>query len=205
MIGAGLIFVFSKSVCQPTWFRMMKNGPISDFVPDTCTLGFYHAYQVEPDNWTLKYGDHSWFFISAISEIYSSGICITGNLEYVLRSAIGVTEHLPNVRLNQAMMDVAISRIKNCDLPPDAWQRLLTAHQLTNCRLVSWGELSSITSGTVQKSTTKKKRKLSPQNGIPLYAILTKVLRADSSGRKKRASADALAEIDELQLIEVLN
>ena len=172
------------------------------FIPDTRTLGFYHAYQGEPDGELFDTEITTEFLYQQFRKYIPQEYALPSNFEYVLRAAIGVTEHLPNIHLNQAMMDVAIGRIKNCDLPPHAWQRLLTGHLQTIDRPVSWGELASITSSAIQKSTSTKRRKPGAQNGIPLYSILTKVLRADSSGRKKRTSAEALAEIDDLQFID---
>ncbi len=172
------------------------------FIPDTCTLGFYHAYQGEPDGELFNSEITTDFLYQQFRKYIPQEYALPSNFEYVLRAAIGVTEHLPNIHLNQAMMDVAIGRIKNYDLPPHAWQRLLTGHHQTIDRPVSWGELASITSSAIQKSTSTKRRKPGSQNGIPLYSILTKVLRADSSGRKKRTSAEALAEIDDLQFID---
>ena len=165
-------------------------------------MGFYHAYQAEPDGELFNTEITTDFLYLQFRKYIPQEYALPSNFEYLLRASIGVTEHLPNVRLNQAMMNVAIGRIKNCDLPPEAWQRLLTGHHQTIDRPIPWGELASITSSAIQKSTSTKRRKPGAQNGIPLYSILTKVLRADSSGRKKRTSAEALAEIDDLQLIE---
>ena len=193
-----------QQIGQPTNLMVAdEKWTYKRFIPDTCTLGFYHAYQAEPDGDLFSTEITADFLYQQFRKYIPQEYALPANFEYVLRAAIGVTEHLPNVHLNQAMMDVAISRIKNCDLPPEAWQRLLTDHHLKSNRAVTWSELASITSNTTQNPTTKKRRKPGSQNGIPLYSILTKVLRADSSGRKKRTSADALAEMDDLQLVDL--
>jgi integrase len=192
-----------QQVGQPTNLLVAdEKWTYKRFIPDSCTLGFYHAYQAEPDRDLFSTEITTIFLYQQLRKYIPEQYALPSNFEFLLRAAIGVTEHLPNVRLNQAMMGVAISRTKNCDLPPEAWQRLLTDHHLTNNRSVTLSELASITSSATQNSITKKRRKPGLQNGIPLFSILTKVLRADASGRKKRTLDDALAEMDDLQFID---
>ena len=144
-----------QQIGQPTNLMVSdEKWTYKRFIPDTCTLGFYHAYQAEPDGDLFNTEITTDFLYQQFRKYIPQEYALPSNFEFLLRAAIGVTEHLPHVRLNQAMMDVAINRIKNCDLPPEAWQRLLTDHHLTSNRAVTWSELAYITSNTTQNPKT---------------------------------------------------